>query len=581
MAIQNFIGGSFKGKLGAVVGQRWKNKNVLKTYTKPANPRTKKQQSNRGNFAQCVQMAQLAMQMNFNSPAFTNENTPEWGLRIGTARKLYTPTLSIYNAIPLLPYGTVAKYGVKADFNTSGNVLTFYVDTEDNVVGRSVSVLLLLKKAGSDEYEPIISQSQVSLVDTDYIFTATIPTGYEVAENSIMCAVSNDDTDTSTIIYRPTMSIYSPIVNIPFTLSSPSITPLSSGATKRVVSFTPSVSLEDATISAGGVIAGGVSQGVFKTASGLVTTASTNNVVVEIDTNVLDELSQCMQFPSGSSITIPAFSFTVENNRYVYNGGTFSLSETTVQQVAVPLNFLTESWEGTALALYLKEHVTDLNGSSSGKTIVAPVVENNTASQITRDVTNVSIAQRVIGTNFFKSENVWGKARKVTFNFNGITMTANGVVYGFTNGTQVELQAYITSNLTTVSKMIIRAYNFRNSSGTEYAQLELRASGLGQFATLFTTAVLPTSIPVTAPTKTWNLTGLQNAYKETDDLVIAKFNYDWQGTYEDEPYPTIAFNFRESINQVTEVPNTDGFMVGLQITPSETAEGYYSSWDRY
>ena len=55
MAKQNFLAGGFYGKLGAMVGQRWKNKRTIRTYVIPHNPNTPEQRKNRNGFAGAVQ----------------------------------------------------------------------------------------------------------------------------------------------------------------------------------------------------------------------------------------------------------------------------------------------------------------------------------------------------------------------------------------------------------------------------------------------------------------------------------------------------------------------------------------------
>ena len=57
MAKQNFLAGGFYGKLGAMVGQRWKNKRTIRTYVIPHNPNTPEQRKNRNGFAGAVQFA--------------------------------------------------------------------------------------------------------------------------------------------------------------------------------------------------------------------------------------------------------------------------------------------------------------------------------------------------------------------------------------------------------------------------------------------------------------------------------------------------------------------------------------------
>ena len=103
MAIQNFLSGGYYGKLGATVGQRWKNKRTIRTYVKPANPRTEVQQANRNKFANAVTFAQMGMQMNYYATVFIDPNFTHWNYRMKVARELKNQGLAGLDLIPLYP----------------------------------------------------------------------------------------------------------------------------------------------------------------------------------------------------------------------------------------------------------------------------------------------------------------------------------------------------------------------------------------------------------------------------------------------------------------------------------------------
>lgn len=103
MAIQNFLSGGYYGKLGATVGQRWKNKRTIRTYVVPTNPRTPTQQANRNKFADAVTFAQMGMQMNYYCTLFDDPNFTKWNYRMKVARELKNAGLSDLDLIPLYP----------------------------------------------------------------------------------------------------------------------------------------------------------------------------------------------------------------------------------------------------------------------------------------------------------------------------------------------------------------------------------------------------------------------------------------------------------------------------------------------
>ncbi len=64
MAKQNFLAGGYIGKLGDTIGQRWKDKKIIRSYVKPRNPNTPAQQTARQQFALANKLAQQAMVIN-------------------------------------------------------------------------------------------------------------------------------------------------------------------------------------------------------------------------------------------------------------------------------------------------------------------------------------------------------------------------------------------------------------------------------------------------------------------------------------------------------------------------------------
>lgn len=110
MAIQNFLSGGYYGKLGQTIGQRWKNKRTVKSYAVPTNPRTEKQQANRGRFAYGVRLAQLAQAATYRSLLFSSESNTEWALRMSVAKNATDSGIKGLDAVPLCPTGFVPKY---------------------------------------------------------------------------------------------------------------------------------------------------------------------------------------------------------------------------------------------------------------------------------------------------------------------------------------------------------------------------------------------------------------------------------------------------------------------------------------
>lgn len=196
MAIQNFLSGGYYGKLGDTVGQRWKNKRTVRAYVIPANPRTEKQQKNRGNFGQCTAKAQIALQMNYNTTLFNSSSTSAWNVRMSTARNLQKDGEQNLNLIPLYPYSYVPKYTITGIYNIKKENETFYTATvEGNLpsVDRSMSILIQTQNPLTSEvYDEFLFKADFIHGNSPHIkiYNANVDlSGYRLKAR----IVSNDD----------------------------------------------------------------------------------------------------------------------------------------------------------------------------------------------------------------------------------------------------------------------------------------------------------------------------------------------------------------------------------------------------
>lgn len=197
MAIQNFLSGGYYGKLGDTVGQRWKNKRTVRAYVIPANPRTEKQQKNRGNFGQCTAKSQIALQMNYNTTLFNSTSSSAWNERMSTARNLQKDGEQNLDLIPLYPYSYVPKYVITDIFDfKKENELFYTASISGNLpsVDRSMSILIQTQNAITSEIQDeLLFRADFIAGDSPYIkiYNANVNlSGYKLKAR----IVSNDDT---------------------------------------------------------------------------------------------------------------------------------------------------------------------------------------------------------------------------------------------------------------------------------------------------------------------------------------------------------------------------------------------------
>jgi len=105
MAIQNFLNGGYIGKLGQTVGQRWKDKKIIRTYVVPKNPNTPAQKQMREQFATANRLAQQAMTINGHQGIWDTSKVPEYSQRVGQAMRRLRLGYSEQDSLPLFPEG--------------------------------------------------------------------------------------------------------------------------------------------------------------------------------------------------------------------------------------------------------------------------------------------------------------------------------------------------------------------------------------------------------------------------------------------------------------------------------------------
>lgn len=217
MAVQNFLSGGYYGKLGETVGQRWKNKRTIRTYVIPKNPRTEKQQANRGLFANAVTFAQIGMQMNYYATCFLSEEFTQWNYRMRVARQLREKGLSGLDLIPLYPLSfTPATLITKLEVSEIVGGKHFILKC-DNLQGNNDRVLSVMFDVHNDKGEELgyklyigyYYASKKGFIEID------VDDPSEVNEYLKVRIVSNDDVDSTTdLISSPTITIQSKQIDI-------------------------------------------------------------------------------------------------------------------------------------------------------------------------------------------------------------------------------------------------------------------------------------------------------------------------------------------------------------------------------
>lgn len=217
MAVQNFLSGGYYGKLGETVGQRWKNKRTIRTYVIPRNPRTEKQQANRGLFANAVTFAQIGMQMNYYATCFLSEEFTQWNYRMRVARQLREKGLSGLDLIPLYPLSfTPATLITKLEVSEIVGGKHFILKC-DNLQGDTDRVLSVMFDVHNDKGEELGYKLYIGYyyASKKGFMEIDVDDPSEINEYLKVRIVSNDDVNSTTdLISSPTITIQSKQIDI-------------------------------------------------------------------------------------------------------------------------------------------------------------------------------------------------------------------------------------------------------------------------------------------------------------------------------------------------------------------------------
>lgn len=197
MATQNFVAGGFYGKLGAMVGQRWRNKRIVRAYAVPANPRTPEQQGNRARFAQATAAAQEAMIFNKNAPCWNYEGKTEWMARVGEAKTRIDNGITGWLVVPLYPSGTTPEMtitDIQSATGTSGGILLQSATLATLTSPRKFTLQVKMLEQSSGELVNVYLEGATEAGSADLV-EITPDSGYSLTEDSTVVGITFDDAD--------------------------------------------------------------------------------------------------------------------------------------------------------------------------------------------------------------------------------------------------------------------------------------------------------------------------------------------------------------------------------------------------
>lgn len=316
MAIQNFLSGGYYGKLGATVGQRWKNKRTIRSYVIPRNPRTEEQQANRGKFGDAVKFSQMGLQMNYYATCFESETLTKWNYRMATARALKNAHLIYLDLIPLYPINfnppTLLTALSVSSSSTPGHITLSapdLVSESDRVLSVMIAEFTALSVfIGYKLYVGYYYASNPGFIEID------VDDNSEFNERTLVRIISNDDTNSANdMIASPMLDLSGGhIVERDFNSEILGITKTQSSI---IVKFAePFRAFSVGTLNIGfSAVSAGENVTVAKQSC---TFANVDDFFGVVIPNVVSDTQSIPAFPSGSSVNVDGFE--VQGTGYIY-----------------------------------------------------------------------------------------------------------------------------------------------------------------------------------------------------------------------------------------------------------------------
>lgn len=172
MGKMNLLKANWTGKVGQTVGAKWKNQSTLRTFTKPANPKTQEQQTVRTGFGLMTAfVARFADQLRYDSALATR------GMSVRNAiikiNKEQVSTGAFSKADLLISKGGLQKPNTPSvSVTTSGATFTWSDPTATNFTADAEAVGVLV-----NEVEDIAIVAKAKVSAKTLAITATLPAG--------------------------------------------------------------------------------------------------------------------------------------------------------------------------------------------------------------------------------------------------------------------------------------------------------------------------------------------------------------------------------------------------------------------
>jgi hypothetical protein len=173
VAKQDFLNGGFTGKVGNLVGERWKNKRYVRTYVVPHDPKTPDQLIARTIFQRAVRLSQEAMLINGHQGYWPTTIISEWQGRMGQCLRHLRAGDSDADSIPIYPDGYVTAVNIRILSLWRSASTAVHIQLDPATVTAPCNIRFSIEYYGTfnnilvdDQYDTTLVQGQSELIYT-------------------------------------------------------------------------------------------------------------------------------------------------------------------------------------------------------------------------------------------------------------------------------------------------------------------------------------------------------------------------------------------------------------------------------
>lgn len=195
MAKQNTLQSVFYGKLGQVVGQRYRSKVMVRSYVIPHDPKTPAQLNSRAIFTRSSKLASIAMGVNYKAYFWEHPSRTEYAQRVQVANLKIRNGTDAVQTIPIIPMGFQPQNTFDdltfTNLESWANVAITSQSVVSQALSRKICVVLAYRQSEGSEWDFLTIHTET--ISTSSILWANLENELQKPFELQATAITTDD----------------------------------------------------------------------------------------------------------------------------------------------------------------------------------------------------------------------------------------------------------------------------------------------------------------------------------------------------------------------------------------------------